>query len=143
MSTIKPTDAALHTYNSMRTAERFYWIGLAIVDESRIDVIYTERKTENSNFKDAWNRLIAWLGNEMAAKPCYIVVNVNKIENGKNSSRNHLITWIPEDKIPGTNKTKTRMLYSTSQKSLRLEFQGLSARSIDAFELSDINLDQL
>lgn len=143
MLTIKPTDAALHTYNSMRTAEQFHWIGLAIVDESRIDVIYTERKTENSNFKDAWNRLLAWLGNEMAAKPCYIVVNVNKIQNGKNSSWNHLITWIPEDKIPGTNKTKTRMLYSTSQKSLRLEFQGLSARSIDAFELSDLSLDQL
>jgi hypothetical protein len=97
MLTIKPTDAALHTYNSMRTAEQFHWIGLAIVDESRIDVIYTDRKTENSNFRDAWYRLLDWLENEMAAKPCYIVVNVNKIENGKNSNSIRLITWIPKN----------------------------------------------
>ncbi len=134
MLTIKPTDAALHTYNSMRTAEQFHWIGLAIVDESRIDVIYTDRKTENSNFEGAWNRLLDWLENEMSAKPCYIVVNVNKIENGKNSSNNRLITWIPK-----TCKTKIHMLYRASQNSLRLEFQGLSARSIDTNSLSELD----
>ena len=142
-STIKPTDAALNVYNSMRRTAEFYWIGLAIVEEKEIAVIHTESKDRNSNFEDAWNRLLAWLSNEMAAKPCHIVVNVNKIENGKNSSSNHLIPWIPEDKIPGKNKTKTRMLYSTSRNSLREEFRGLSARSIDAFQLSDISLDEL